>query len=107
MTAWMYLTFAILLEIAATLMLKLSDGFEKWQWGVGSMALYGLCFWALAPALKVLPVGVVYALWAGLGIVGASALGWLLLEERLASVQFLFVGLILVGAVGLRLSTQA
>ena len=107
MNAWIFLTIAICLEVAATLFLKLSDGMANWKWGTASMVLYGMCFWVLAPALKVLPVGVVYALWAGLGIIGASALGFLIFNERLMASQYLFIGFILVGAVGLRLTTQA
>ena len=107
MNAWMYLMLAIMLEITATLFLKLSDGFAKWQWGTASIFLYSACFWVLAPALKVLPVGVVYALWAGLGIIGATILGLVLFNERLGVAQYGFVALILVGAVGLRLTTDA
>ncbi len=107
MNAWIYLMLAISLEIAATLFLKLSDGFARWQWGMASIFLYSACFWVLAPALKVLPVGVVYALWAGLGIIGATILGLVLFNERLSVVQYGFVALILVGAVGLRLTTDA
>ncbi len=107
MTAWTFLTLAIAMEIAATLCLKLSAGFTNWTWGGLSILLYSMCFWMLAPALKVLPVGVVYALWAGLGIIGASALGYLIFNERLMPAQYLFIGLILVGAVGLRLTSTA
>ena len=107
MSPWLYLTIAICLEVAATLFLKLSDGFNDWRWGSASILLYSMCFWVLAPALKVLPVGVVYALWAGLGILGASALGYVIFNERLMASQYLFIGFILVGAVGLRLTTQA
>lgn len=107
MSAWFYLTLAICLEVAATLFLKMSNGFSDWRRGSASILLYSMCFWVLAPALKVLPVGVVYALWAGLGIIGASALGFVIFNERLLSVQYLFIGFILVGALGLRLTTQA
>ncbi len=106
MHAWMYLSFAILLEISATFFLKLSHGFEKWQWGSLSILCYSLCFWALAPAMKDLPVGVVYAVWAGVGIIGASALGYVVFGERLAPYQYGFIALIIVGAVGLRVTTS-
>ncbi|WP_170565345.1 DMT family transporter [Ruegeria atlantica] len=107
MNAWGYLLVAISLEIAGTYLLKLSDGFAKWQWGSLSILCYSLFFWALAPALKDLPVGVVYAIWAGVGIIGASALGVFLFGDRLAAYQYGFILLILIGAVGLRLTTQA
>lgn len=106
MNAWAFLILAILLEIAGTLFLKLSDGFAKWQWGTLSIVCYTLCFIALAPALKVLPVGVAYAIWAGVGIVGASALGVAIFGDRLAPQQYGFIALVLIGAIGLRLTTE-
>lgn len=105
MNAWIYLSVAICLEIAGTFLLKLSEGFEKWQWGMLSILCYSLCFWALAPALKLLPVGTVYAIWAGIGIIGATTLGVAVFGDRLAFYQYGFIALILIGAVGLRLTT--
>ncbi|MBC6443055.1 MAG: multidrug efflux SMR transporter [Rhodobacteraceae bacterium] len=104
--AWIYLLGAIVLEVAGTYLLKLSDGFVRWQWGVASFACYSLCFFALAPAMKVLPVGVVYAIWAGVGIVAAALIGLFAFDERLSAVQFVCILLVLAGAIGLRLSTH-
>ncbi|QTD54948.1 DMT family transporter [Parasphingorhabdus cellanae] len=105
MSAWAYLGVAIVLEIMATTLLKLSDGFSKWHWGILSIALYSACFWVLAPALKTLPVGVVYAIWSGAGIVAVTIIGAFFFDERLALLQFLFIAMILIGAVGLQLTT--
>lgn len=107
MNAWFFLAFAIALEVAGTFLLKLSNGFEDWKWGMLSIACYSACFWVLAPAMKVLPVGVVYAIWSGVGIVAASLIGLYAFDERLGALQFFFIALILIGAVGLNLSTQA
>lgn len=104
MSPWMYLGFAIALEIAGTFLLKLSHGFERWQWGALSIACYSACFFMMAPAMKALPVGVVYAIWSGIGIVAAAALGSLVFGERLGALQYLCIALVLVGAVGLRLT---
>ena len=106
MNPWWYLAIAIGLEIIGTFLLKLSDGFSKWHWGSLSILCYALCFWALAPALRDLPVGIVYAVWAGVGIIGATALGMFVFGERLAIYHYGFIALILVGAVGLRLTTN-
>lgn len=75
MNAWFFLALAITLEVSGTFLLKLSNGFEKWQWGALSIACYSACFWVLAPAMTVLPVAVVYAIWAGVGIVAAAIIG--------------------------------
>lgn len=105
MNGWILLGFAIVLEVAGTFMLKLSDGFENWRWGIASIACYSACFWMLAPAMKVLPVGVVYAIWSGVGIVAISVIGIFAFDERLSALQFGFIGMILIGAVGLNLTT--
>lgn len=107
MNAWIFLAIAITLEVTGTFLLKLSHGFEKWHWGALSILCYSLCFWALAPAMKVLPVGVVYAIWAGVGIVAAAVIGVFAFGERLAALQYLCIALVLTGAVGLRLTTAA
>lgn len=104
MGAWTFLAIAIVFEVAATLCLKQSDGFAKWQWGAASMALYWVCFGALAFALKTIPVGVAYAIWAGVGIIAVAAIGMVAFGQKLAPLHFVFIGLILVGAVGLRLT---
>ena len=106
MTAWLFLAGAIVLEVAGTFLLKLSNGFADWRWGTLSIVCYSACFWLLAPAMKVLPVGVVYAVWAGVGIVAASAIGVLAFDERFGALQYLFIAMILIGAVGLNLTTQ-
>jgi len=102
MTGWTYLGAAILLEVMATTMLKLSDGLARWQWAAGSILLYAICFLALAPALKTIPVGIAYAIWSGVGIVAISVLGIYLFGQKLSAVQVAFMGMIIVGAVGLR-----
>lgn len=107
MNAWILLAIAIVLEVTGTFLLKLSHGFEKWHWGALSIFCYSACFWVLAPAMKVLPVGVAYAVWAGVGIVAAAIIGVFAFDERLGTMQLICIALVLVGAVGLRLTTAA
>lgn len=107
MSGWYYLLGAIALEVAGTFLLKLSSGFEKWHWGTLSILCYSACFWVLAPALKVIPVGVAYAIWAGVGIVAAAVIGLFAFNEKLGALQLLFIGLVLAGAIGLRLTTTS
>lgn len=105
MNAWGFLALAIALECAGTFLLKLSHGFEKWHWGALSIFCYSACFWVLAPAMKVLPVGVVYAIWSGVGIIVAAFLGYLIFQEKLGLIQYACITLILVGCVGLKATT--
>lgn len=107
MTAWIYLALAICLEVSGTFLLKLSNGFEKWHWGTLSIFCYSACFWVLAPAMKELPVGVVYSIWAGVGIVAAAIIGFLAFGERLGLLQLSWMAMVVVGVVGLKLTTTS
>ena len=57
--------------------------------------------------MKVLPVGVVYSIWAGVGIVAATMIGLLAFGERLGPIQLVCIMMVLVGAVGLRPTTSS
>ncbi len=106
MTGWLYLGAAIVLEIIATTMLKLSDGLVRWHWAALSIVFYAICFLALAPALKSIPVGIAYAIWSGVGIIAMAVIGVLWFDQRLNLVQILCMALVLAGALGLRATTN-
>ncbi len=103
--AWGLLALAILLEVAATSVLKLSDGFQKPLLGMVSIGLYSACFWVFAPVLKVIPLGVAYAIWAGTGIALVAVIGTFFFGQRLEPMHYAFIAMIGVGAIGLRLTT--
>lgn len=105
MTGWTYLGIAIVLEVIATTMLKLSDGLARWPWAAASILFYAICFLALAPALRTIPVGIAYAIWSGIGIIAISVLGIYFFDQRLTPVQIGCIALVLIGAIGLRAST--
>jgi small multidrug resistance pump len=105
MGGWTYLAAAIVLEIGGTFLLKLSNGFERWHWGLLSILCYGVCFAAFAPALKTIPVGPAYAVWSGAGIVAAALIGVFAFGERLGALQLVCIAMVLAGALGLRLTT--
>ena len=105
MNAWLLLGGAILLEIAATSLLKASDGFGKPLYGAASILLYSICFWLLAFAFTRIPIGVAYAIWSGIGIAAIALIGYLAFRQPLSLTQIGFIALILVGAVGLNLTT--
>jgi len=107
MSAWVYLAIAIGFEVAGTMLLKMSNGFEKLSFGMAAIACYSVCFWFFAPALKVIPAGIAYAVWAGLGIVCVAVLSFALFGQKLTGLQYGFIGLILMGAVGLNLTQSA
>jgi small multidrug resistance pump len=107
MNAWLLLAIAIAFEIAGTSLLKASNGFSRMGLGVASMACYWVCFGFLALAMKNIPVGVVYAIWSGAGIVAITIIGWLVFRQNLNATQIGFIVLICVGAIGLNLTTSA
>lgn len=107
MTAWLSLLLAIAFEIAGTALLKLSNGFENMMWGGLSLLAYWASLWFLAPAIKVIPIGVAYAIWAGVGIMAVAVIGYFFFDQRLQMLQYFFIAMILIGAVGLRLTMKA
>jgi small multidrug resistance pump len=106
MNVWGLLGLCIVAEVTATTLLTKSEGFARPLYGLASIALFCGCFWALSQVLTRIPVGVAYALWSGLGIALISLTGWLFLRQSLTAMQMVFIGLILLGAIGLNLSTR-
>ncbi len=95
MKNWLFLAIAIFGEVVATSALKSSHGFTKLVPSVVVVAGYGLAFYFLSLALKSIPVGIAYAVWAGLGIVLVAAIAWIGTVAKLAMRQpfVLFKGL--------------
>ncbi|WP_342768173.1 multidrug efflux SMR transporter [Marinomonas piezotolerans] len=97
MKTWIILFVAILSEVIATSALKASDGFTKLGPSVLVVIGYALAFYFLSLALKVMPVGIAYAIWAGLGIVLTAIIGWIMFGQKLDLAAFLGIALILLG----------
>ncbi len=97
------LVLAILSEVVGTVALKASEGFAR----LGPIALvvvgYGLSFFFLALALKQMPLGVAYAIWSGLGTVGAVVAGMLLWRESLSLAGVAGIVLVIAGVILLNL----
>jgi multidrug transporter EmrE-like cation transporter len=103
--AWVLLIGAIVLEVVSTSLLNASQGMRRWGYGAAAMIGYGLCFWLLAFAMTRIPMGVVYALWSGLGIAAITVIGWVVFRQHLTLAQGGFITLIVIGAIGLNLTT--
>ncbi|MBZ6493821.1 SMR family transporter [Natrinema longum] len=97
MNPYAILTGAILSELLGTTALKLSEGFSRPLPSLGVLVGYGLAFYLLSLTLEELPVGIVYATWAALGIVGIVSVGVVAFDERLDGAAVIGVGLILAG----------
>lgn len=102
--AWVFLVGAGLLEVVWAVALKRSDGFERvLETGVFVVALVASML-LLARALRELPVGTGYAIWTGIGAVGAAIVGVVLLGESAEPARLLSIALVAAGIVGLALT---
>lgn len=101
------LAVAIVCEVIATAALKSSDGFTRLWPSLAVIVGYGLAFYALSLALRAIPVGVAYAIWSGVGIVGIALIGWLVFRQALDLPAIIGIGLILAGVLVLNLCSQS
>ncbi|QDH15078.1 DMT family transporter [Oecophyllibacter saccharovorans] len=104
LTAWLFLLVAILLEVAATSLLNASDGFRRAGPALGALALYAGAFFSLARALRVLPLGLAYAVWCGVGIVCIALIGAFIYRQHLSPGAWAGIGLIFLGTLVASLS---
>ena len=106
MKSWLFLAVAIIGEVAATSALKSSDGFTKLAPSAVVVVGYGVAFYFLSLALKSIPVGIAYAVWAGLGIVRVAGIAWLLHGQKLDAWALVGIGLIVSGVAVLNLLSK-
>ena len=100
--AWMILFLAGLFEVVWAIGLKYAQGFTKLVPSVITVVGMIISVYLLAQASKTLPIGTAYAVWTGIGAVGAVILGIILFNEPRDALRLLFVGLIIAGILGLR-----
>lgn len=101
------LALAILSEVIGTTSLKASEGFTKWGPSVLVVVGYAASFYLLSLSLRSLPLGFAYAIWSGLGTVGAVLMGWLVWREALSVGGFIGIALIIAGVVVLNIFSEA
>ena len=104
--AWLVLLTAGILEIVWSVSMKASDGFAKLHYTALTIAAAWLSFWLLGLSLKVLPVGTAYAVWTGIGAVGAAVVGIVLFKEPAAASRIGCIVLIVLGVFGLKLTSS-
>jgi len=105
---YIYLILAIAAETIGTTALQASQQFTKFWPAVLVVISYAIAFYLLALTLKFMPVGIVYAIWAGLGIVLIAAIGFFVFGQKLDAAALLGISLIILGIVIIHLfSTSA
>ena len=95
--SWLLLGAAIIAEVIATSSLKASAGFTKFWPSVLVVLGYVVAFYLLSLTLKFIPVGIAYAVWAGLGIVLITLVGWLIFGQKLDMASVIGMVLIVAG----------
>ena len=104
---WILLTFAIVLEVAGTTNMKLSEGFSNLVPSVLVLFFYALSIIALTFAVNRLDVSVAYAVWSGMGTALVAMIGLWFFQESVTSVKVVALGLIIVGVVMLHLTSES
>ena len=104
---WILLIVAIVLEVAGTTNMKLSEGFSKLVPSMLVLFFYALNIIALTFAVNRLDVSVAYAVWSGMGTALVAVIGLWFFQESLTSVKVVALGLIVVGVVMLHLTSES
>jgi small multidrug resistance pump len=104
---YIYLIIAIITETIGTTALQASAQFTRFWPSVLCVVMYAASFYLLALALKVIPVGILYAIWSGVGIVLIAGIGFAVFGQRLDLAAIIGIGLILLGILVIHLFSNA
>lgn len=105
--AYIYLAVAIVAEVIATSALKASEEFTKVGPSIAVVVGYGVAFYCLSVVLKSIPMGIVYAIWSGVGIVLIGVVGFVIFKQRLDLPAIIGMGLIIAGVVVINLYSKS
>jgi quaternary ammonium compound-resistance protein SugE len=100
--AWLMLVFAGLLEVVWSVSMKASNGFTRHAFTAVTLVAAWVSFWLLGLAMRQLPVGTAYAVWTGVGAVGAAVLGIVVFGEPVSPARIACLALIVCGILGLK-----
>jgi small multidrug resistance pump len=105
--AYLYLGFAIVVEVIGTTALKASDSFTRPLPSLITVGCYTLSFYLLTFSLRVLPTGIAYAIWSGVGIVLISIVSWLYFKQSLDLAAIAGLALIIAGVLVINLFSKS
>ena len=97
---------AIVFEVLGSSFLNASNGFTKWLPSTVVMIAYSACFYMLSLALKTIPLGIAYAIWAGLGIVLTAVVSVVIFKYKLDFPAIIGISLIIAGVVTVNFFSQ-
>jgi small multidrug resistance pump len=107
MNKWLILIIAIICEVVATSSLKASDGFKRFWPSLLVIVGYGLSFYFMSLTLREIPVGIVYAIWSGVGVVLITLIAWIVYKQRLDLAAIIGMALIVAGVVVMNLFSKS
>ena len=99
MSHWLALAIAIIAEVIGTTALKASNEFTRLIPSLIVVVGYGAAFYFMSISMRVLPVGIMYAIWSGMGIVLISVLGWLVFRQTLDTPAIIGLAFIIAGVI--------
>ncbi|QKW05248.1 multidrug efflux SMR transporter [Streptomyces sp. NA04227] len=105
-SSWLMLLLAGGFEIGYALSVGGSHGFTRLTWSLVAAVFFLLTLWALSAALRTIDVSIGYAVWAGIGSVGAALLGPVFFDESLNAVQAIWLAVIIIGVIWLKLADR-
>lgn len=106
MNSYILLFIAIIFEVIATSLIKISNGFSILLPTVILLMLYGASFYLLSLAVKTIPVGIAYAIWSGVGIVIIALVGIFFFKQHLDLPAILGISLIMAGCLIINLFSK-
>mgnify|MGYP001229252075 CR=1 FL=1 len=104
--AWAVLSLAIVLEVAGTTCMRLSEGFTRLTPSVLIFVFYAASFALNTLVIRTLGLSVVYGVWSGVGTVLTALIGFLWFREPATAVKLASIGLIVIGVMGLHASSR-
>lgn len=107
MKYWLFLSAAIIAEVAATSSLKASQEFTRLGPSLIVIAGYALAFYLLSLTLRAIPVGVAYAIWSGVGVALVALIAWFVYGQKLDLAGVIGIALIVAGVVVLNLFSKS
>jgi quaternary ammonium compound-resistance protein SugE len=102
---WVALVLAGLLEVCWAVGLKYTDGFRKPVASILVVAAIAASMFLLGWAARTLPIGTAYAVWVGIGALGAAILGAILFKEPVTAMRIVFLAMLLTSIVGLKVTS--
>lgn len=103
--AWIYLLIAGIMEVVWSTTMKLSEGFSVLSYSIVTIVGMLASTIFLGLAIKTLPLGLAYPIWTGIGALGAIIVGVVLFHDTLSPQAWFFVALLLIGLIGLKITS--